>query len=36
MDDLCSEIFKGQNKKQKKIVSVEEDKRIGSCQGLKV
>lgn len=35
MDDLCSEIFKGQNKKQKKIVSVEED-RIGSCQGLKV
>lgn len=36
MDDLCSKIFKGQNKKQKKIASVEEDKRIGSCQGLKV
>lgn len=36
MDDLCSEIFKGQNKKEKKIDSVEEDKRIGSCQGLKV
>ena len=37
MDDLCAEIFKGQNKKQKKIASVEGDKRIGTLsQGLKV
>lgn len=36
MDDLCSEIFKNQNKKQKKTASYQGEKRIGSWQRLKV
>lgn len=32
--DLCNDIWKNQNKKQKKSTSDQGDKRIGPCQRL--